>query len=95
MPVDALHPAQPAGRHDGEPGLFGHLPHDRVGEGLAPLDPAARDAPQPDPGTPTPPDQQQPAVVDDDAADADLGVRAQGPSSRNVVSSRAVMPDRS
>ena len=50
-------------------------------------------APQADPCPPAPPDQQQPAVVDDDAADADLGVRpAQGPSSRNVVSSRAVMP---
>ena len=94
--VDALHPPQPGGRFDRQPGLLGHLSHDGDRQGLPPLHPPAGHAPQPEPGAPAPLDQEQSPLVDDDAAHTDLGVgAAQGLSSRYVVSSRAVMPDRS
>ena len=66
-------PAHEGAAHALEPGLLVELPHDRLGQRLARLDPAARHGHHPAPGPLAPPDQQQTVVLDDDGPDAHLG----------------------
>ena len=86
--ADALDPADQLAAHALEPGLLGQLAHDRLGQ----VSPASTRPPgtdhSPAAGPAAAPDQQQPAVVDGDRADAHLG-----PSRRVIGRSEPVVHD--
>ena len=70
--ADPLDPADELAAHAFEPGLFGELAHDGLGQQLARLDSPTGHRPEPRGGTVAAADQQQLLVLDDDGADADL-----------------------